>query len=427
MSLKKDLIRRFTPLAFRELLRFFYFKDFFTKSDGDFSALDFSTRTVLKKLLDSYRFPQRTVWITLFVPSELLYAMGLNSFCLEVSASLFSKIGQSQNALLEAEANGVPTDGCSFHRAALGYVYKNFYPKTRFLATTTTLCDSNPKTITISQSIVGGKASVLDVPYDLDEDSINYLAVQIRELKEDLEKAYGITMDEYALKETIKCANRTREKMLEVNDLRVDPGSPLAGSDALGLIVPSHLLCGSKDGEIFYDMLVNDLKTGINEYNNNASSQQDDRLRILWLELKPYFKNTLLVDMEEKLGIKIVFEEINHVFWDEMDPETPYESLARKIISNHNNGPLENRMKVLKMLSDKYNIDGVIMFASWGCRRNGGAIPTIKDEFNRDGIPSLILYGDCVDDSTYTEGQFSTRIEGFVEMLRKKRPLTVAV
>ncbi len=425
MSLKQDLIRKFTPFAFRELLRFFYYKSFFTKSEEELKALDFSTRTVLKKMLDAYRFPEKTPWITLFVPSELLYAMNLNAICLEVSASLFSKIGQSQSALLEAEAHGIPTDGCSFHRAALGYVYKNFFPKTKFLATTTTLCDSNPKTIGISQSVNGGESSVLDVPYDLNDESVNYLARQLRDFTKDLESAYGITMKEDSFKEAIKCANRTREKMIEVNELRVDPHSPLEGSQALGLIVPSHLLCGSKEGEIFYDMLVKDLQNGISESKNKGKHHRNEKLRVLWLELKPYFENTLLTDMEEKLGIKIVFEEINHVFWDEMDPDTPYESLARKIISNHNNGPLENRIEVLNMLADKYDIDGVMMFASWGCRRNGAAVPAIKQEFSKRGIPSLILHGDCVDDSTYTEGQFSTRIEGFVEMLRKKRPLPV--
>ena len=425
MSLKKNLIRKFTPLAFRELLRFFYFKSFLTKPKEDLKALDFSTRAVLKKLLDAYRFPKKTIWITLFVPSELLYAMNLNSFCLEVSASLFSKIGQSQNAILEADSHGIPNDGCTFHRAALGYVFKNFYPKTNFLATTTTLCDSNPKTIGISQSVVGGKSSVIDVPYDLNDESVTFLASQLKDFTKELEMAYGITMDENAFKETIKCANRTREKMIEVNELRIDPHSPLEGSNALGLIVPSHLLCGSKEGEMFYNMLATDLKEGIKESRRCGEQHRDEKLRILWLELKPYFENSLMADMEEKLGIKIVFEEINHVFWEEMDPETPYESLARKIISNHNNGPLANRMKVLNMLADKYDIDGVMMFASWGCRRNGAAIPAIKEEFSKREIPSLILHGDCIDDSTYTEGQFSTRIEGFVEMLRKKRPLPV--
>ena len=200
--------------------------------------------------------------------------------------------------------------------------------------------------------------------------------------------------------------------------MRMDINSPLTGSDALGLIVQNYLIYGTDECEEFYDLLIKDIKRGTAA--NRAKRKDDNKTKILWLELKPYFSGDLLTNMENNLNVKIIFEEISHLFWDEMDPEKPYESLARKLISNNNNGPLENRLKVLKMLTSKYDVDGVIMFASWGCRRNGAAIPAIKDELKKEGIPSLILHGDCIDDSTYTDGQFSTRVEGFLEMLNTK-------
>lgn len=420
MTLKNRLIKRFTPTALRETLRFIYLKEllFGSSADRDMASLVFSRRVMLKQMLDAYRFPSMAIWNTLFVPPEILYAMNLRPFCLEIGASIFSKIGQSQSALLEAEAHGVPTDGCSFHRAAIGYVYRNFYPHANHIATTTSLCDSNPKTVNICQAITGVSSTVLDVPYDTDNDSVNFLAEQLEGLTADLERSFGVVMDMDALKRRIECTNRTREKMVEVNRLRMDPDSPLSGSRALGLIVNSHLLCGSDDGEEFYDMLIQDVKDGIKAAKGKVRPEANDKVKILWLELKPYFENDLLSNMEEKLGVKIVFEEISYVYWDALDPDKPYESLARRLITNQNNGPLENRLKVIDMLVRQYNVDGVIMFASWGCRRNAAAVPAIKAALQEKGVPSLVLHGDCVDDSTYTEGQFSTRIEGFLEMLR---------
>lgn len=422
MKTENSFLRRITPSIFRELIRFFYFKEFLFKSDLGLKSLKFSKRIVLKRLLDAYRFPKKTIWTTLFIPSEILTPLNLNPFCLEIGASLFSKIGKTQGALLSAESFGVPTDGCSFHRAAMGYVHNNFYPRSNYLAATTSLCDSNPKTLEICKANTGdnGMTTVLDVPYDFNDDSIKYLAEQLEEFTTQLEKSFGVTMDKNALKDAIECSNRTREKMVEVNRLRMSPFSPLAGSDALGLIVNSHLLCGTKEGEIFYDMLLKDLKEGIERHKYN-DKENNNKIKVLWLELKPYFNNDLLTNLEDKHGVKIVFEEINYVYWDAMDPEKPYESLARKMISNQNNGPLENRLEVLKMLVEKYNVDGVIMFASWGCRRNAAAIPIIKDTLNKEGVPLLTLHGDCIDESSYTEGQFSTRLEGFLEMLKKKR------
>ena len=128
-----------------------------------------------------------------------------------------------------------------------------------------------------------------------------------------------------------------------------------------------------------------------------------------------------LTKLEKEQGVKIVFEETNYVFWDKLDPKNPYESLARKLITSHYNGPLERRVEVTKRLAREYQVDGVVVFSTWGCRRNNAAVPALKREFNKIGYPLLSLDGDCIDDHNYMPGQFSTRIEGFLEMLRGRK------
>ena len=125
--------------------------------------------------------------------------------------------------------------------------------------------------------------------------------------------------------------------------------------------------------------------------------------------------------MESDQGVKIVFEETNYVYWDKLDPQKLYESLAKKLISSHYNGPLARRIEVTRVLAREYKVDAVIVFSSWGCRRNNAAVPTLKRELNKIGYPLLSLDGDCVDDHNYMPGQFSTRIEGFLEMLRGRK------
>jgi benzoyl-CoA reductase/2-hydroxyglutaryl-CoA dehydratase subunit BcrC/BadD/HgdB len=150
-------------------------------------------------------------------------------------------------------------------------------------------------------------------------------------------------------------------------------------------------------------------------------TDKKDLIRILWLELKPYFTVDFLTKLEEEQGVKIVFEETNYVYWDKLDPQRPYESLAKKLITSHYNGPLERRIEVTRKLAREYQVDGVVVFSSWGCRRNNAAVPTLKRELNKIGYPLLSLDGDCIDDHNYMPGQFSTRIEGFLEMLRGRK------
>ena len=417
-SAKKKFARKLTPILAKELFRFL---NIYTKVTGkgigkeDIEAFHILSKGVIELFSNSYK--HGSIWTTLFVPSEIIFAMKLYPFSLEIAAALCSKFGQGSNALAEADLSAIPTDVCSFHRIALGNAYMGVYPRPLFLAGTSTVCDSNVKTIKICESITGKQSMIVDVPHEMNDHSVKYLTNQLISLTKRIEEVTGKKMEKHALAEAIDLSNQAREKMIELNHVRQDPLSPLSGGDGLGFMVPSHYLAGSQRAVDFYTELVDELKEIIASKRRNGEVADEKEIRLLWLELKPYFKADVFDKIENAGNTKIVFEEINHVYWDKLDPDKPYESLARKLISNHNNGPLDNRLKVIKTLAKDYNVDGIIAYSTWGCRRNNAAIPTIKAELAKEGFPLLNLDGDCVDDSNYMSGQIATRTEGFVEML----------
>ncbi|MBI2559672.1 MAG: 2-hydroxyacyl-CoA dehydratase [Planctomycetes bacterium] len=420
-QLKERLTRRFAPLFLRECIRFI---SIFSRNDAnaELDALGYLKRAGAGHLFDTYNKKSSTVWTTLFVPSELLFAMGLVPLSVEIAAALFAGLGWSTPALMEAESNDIPTDACTFHRAALGHMLKGYLPKPILNVATSTLCDSNTKTIKICESVTGKESIVLDVPFEKSDVAVKYLARQLEELTKRLENASGRRMDMRSFAEAIERSNRVRELLTAINQMRVNPFSPLEGSSALGFMFPTYLLIGSMRAVEFYSRLCSEIKEKLDAVESNGhdltnGKQPEKKTKILWLELKPYFKNDFIRRLEKEQNVKIVFEETNHVYWDKMDPENPYESLAKKLISNQYNGPLERRIEVIKMLAKRYKVDGIVAFSSWGCRRNNAAVPTIKRELNREGFPLLSLDGDCIDDNNYMPGQFSTRIEGFLEML----------
>ncbi len=418
------LRRRFSPMLFRELLRFLRVYSFFFRGNKkkELVSLRVQTRVGVKHLYKVYANPKRTVWTTMFVPSEMLFAMGLYPFCLEIGAALFAGLGQSSKGLMEAESYGVPTDICTFHRSAIGHTFRDLFPKNILQVATTTLCDNNTKTMKICESVSGKETIVIDVPYEADDYSVQYLAKQLEDFARRLEEISGRKMEQAALAKAIDYANQTREKMIEINELRKDPFCPLPGSNALGFMFPAYLLIGSKLSVEFFSALAAELREKTEEDKKKGGpSPRKDLIRILWLELKPYFKVDFLTKLEQEQGVRIVFEETNYVYWDKLDPQRPYESLAKKLITSHYNGPLERRIEITRKLAREYQVDGVVVFSSWGCRRNNAAVPTLKRELNKIGYPLLSLDGDCIDDHNYMPGQFSTRIEGFLEMLRGRK------
>ena len=56
-------------------------------------------------------------------------------------------------------------------------------------------------------------------------------------------------------------------------------------------------------------------------------------------------------------------------------------------------------------------------FGHWGCKHTLGAAQLAKKKFEEAGLPLLILDGDGCDRSHGGEGQTSTRLGAFLEML----------
>lgn len=155
---KKKFVRKFTPYFAKELFRFLNLyikitgKSIDKRSSEAFRAL---SNYVIELFIMHTK--KGSIWTTLFVPSEIIFAMKLYPFSLEIAAALNTKFGRASYALAEADLAAIPTDVCSFHRAALGNAFMGVYPPPMFLAGTTTICDSNLKTIKICESITRKK------------------------------------------------------------------------------------------------------------------------------------------------------------------------------------------------------------------------------------------------------------------------------
>ena len=63
--------------------------------------------------------------------------------------------------------------------------------------------------------------------------------------------------------------------------------------------------------------------------------------------------------------------------------------------------------------------DGAVLFAHWGCKGTIGASSLIKQSLEKTGLPTMILDGDGCNPANTSDGQVSTRLQAFVEMLEK--------
>lgn len=95
--------------------------------------------------------------------------------------------------------------------------------------------------------------------------------------------------------------------------------------------------------------------------------------------------------------------------------------MAERLIKNVFNGPGERRVERVRRIAQAAGTDGVVCFCHWGCKETMGISQFAKRELENAGIPTLVLDGDCVQRSNNAEGQASTRMGAFLEMLETRR------
>ena len=109
--------------------------------------------------------------------------------------------------------------------------------------------------------------------------------------------------------------------------------------------------------------------------------------------------------------------ELSRTFEPDFDPEDPYDAMARRMVYHGLNGSAVRRIEAGIRHAKDVKADGAVWFGHWGCKHTLGAAQFAKKKFEEAGIPMLLLDGDGCDRSHGGEGQTSTRLGAFLEML----------
>jgi len=378
----------------------------------------------IESLKNAYSESHRPVgYGSLFLPYEMFHALGITPFLPEVMAGFTAGLGLAPQTLKEASSNWYSQDLCTFHRSASGAVELDAFPRPDFILTTNLACDAAQKSFYIYsvKYNIENNFYLIDVPYYYSNKSILYLTGQIKNICMDLCSKTGVKFDISRFKEVINLSNEFRKWAIKVNNLRKTLTNYPPYYNGLNFILPFHGLAGTREAVILYKQIYKELKNYLSkEKKENSSTGNKPVKRILWLHLKPYYRNEIF-DILGRENCRVVFEEINHVYWSELNPEKPFESLAKKMLSHFLVGSIDNRISVILKAARDYKADGAILFSHWGCRQSNGGARIIKDSLKKLGIPTLVLDGDCVDQNNSSQGQVKTRLQGFIEILDSKQ------
>lgn len=367
-----------------------------------------------RMLLDTYKRRSTSVLSGFLVPAELLHLYGVAPMFTEVLAAIMAGSGLAPRALEEAESQGYSRDLCAFHRLTLGAGLSGFLPRFQLIVATSHLCDGQSRTLEELAHRTRAPYLLLDVPQENNPAAVDYLAAQLAELEDKLAALTGRRLDPSDWDRVFSVSNETRDLMLQVNRRRRRRPSPFYGQAAFTVSFLAMLMMGTPFLRDCYRDLLSELES------QSLEAEEGDH-RIAWLLAYPYFQGNFIGYLENELGVHAVAEELGYVFWPRLDPDQPHRSLALKMLSNPNLGPVSNRVDLVQRLVREYKVDGVLHFSHWGCRQGCGGVRPIADALARLRVPFLELDGDCIDSRNYAPGQTRTRLQGFVELMEKRK------
>ncbi len=364
-------------------------------------------------VIDMLKHPEHAALTSVFMPCEMLQVMDVRSLCAELY-SCFINGAHAEKAFVEAAENeGIAETFCSYHKILLGSAYSGVLPKPQLIVNTSLICDANNLTFRSLSDHYKIPQFYLDVPPVGGEDSMIYVADQLRELRTFLEDQTKKKFDEVKLKEAVARSGRTIQNLLDIQDYRTSRW--LVGDTASELyeIYATHIGLGTPEAEYYSKQLKKDFKA--------APSIGKNTTRILWIHTIPNWQQPIRDTFNFNEDAQIIGCDVN---WDSlipMDPEHPYESMARRLTESTFNGNGSRRIDAAVKMTKKLRADGVIIFCHWGCKQTMGISSQFKNALEAEGFPSLIINGDGVDQTNASDGQVSTRLTAFMEMLKERR------
>ncbi|HOA36613.1 MAG TPA: 2-hydroxyacyl-CoA dehydratase family protein [Bacillota bacterium] len=366
---------------------------------------------VSRMICHAFRQPERTVMVNIFFPCEILYAMDLTPMFPEGLSVYVANTACERVFAEKAENNYLPETFCSYHKIMIGLAETGVLPRPLLIANTTLACDANQLSFRRLAKFYQVPHVVVDVPYRADEEAVRYVAGQLKSLTALLEEQCQRRLNEDRLRAIVARSRRTLENYRGYLELRADSSLPTTMSGELFALLATHVLLGAPAGEKFMaELRENAGKAG-------RTGRNPGKKRILWLHTLPNWQASLKVIFDEANECEIVGCDMAYDTLVELDPEKPYESMARRVVYNLNNGGGERRVNAAVKYAKALKADGVLIFCHWGCKQTQGLSQFAKEVLEKEGFPTLILDGDGCDTRNVSDGQMVTRVKAFLEQL----------
>lgn len=340
-------------------------------------------------------------WMCTYVPEEVIHACGMLPF----------RVYGDVSEIKEADAY-LHTNACSYVRSCFQMALQKDYDfLDGFVACAS--CDPMRRCYdTWDHYFKKPLNFVLAPSAKKTPEAVELYATEIRRFQKNIEETQGREVNEDALRRSIGLYNKSRKLLQELYEVKKGDKWPLSGTETLEIVRLASRIPREAYNELLEEILV--------EVKNRPKSRNGKvRILISGSEIdQPDF-----IKLIEELGSTVVMDDLctgYRYFADEVDENAePIKALATRYLTKAPCArviPWGDRAEYLKGLVKEFKVDAVILESLKFCPPYGFQRPLTKGSLEEAGIPVLEIEREHGDSSI---GQFQTRVEAFLEMLRR--------
>ena len=366
---------------------------------------------VSKSLKVAFDHPERSAMVSIFIPCEPLAAAGITPLSVEAFSGVAGGTCCEQYFLEKSKEDGEPETLCSFHRIFHGAMSCGVLPAPKMLIYTNLACDANMISFPYVVERYNIPSFFIEVPYERNMASVKYVAGQIKDMVKFIEDTTGKEVSQEKLLEATARGKRTAKYYLEGLNYVKDHALKGPTEGEMYGVYAGHIMMGSRAGEEYCRRMLEDLKR----------TPGNDAVRVVWMHMMPFLQPSVNSFMGFSTKLRVTANDLVYDSMFDVDIEDPYEAMAYRMVYSVYNGEPSYRGKRALEMAKKTGAEGIIIFAHWGCKATFGAAASWAKMFEREGFPTLVLNGDGGDPANNADGQMSTRLGAFVEMVENNR------
>ena len=365
-------------------------------------------------IVDSFHHPENAIMVNIFMPCEILHAMGLTPMFPEGLSAYIANTACEGVFVETSEAHDIAESFCSYHKLMMGVAETGVMPRPLMIANTTLACDANQLSFPRLAKFYDVPHYVIDVPSTASEESVNYVAGQLRELTAMLEDLSHRRLDEQVLREVMVRSRKTIEVYHQALALRGRVSLDTTMTSEMCAMISTHIMLGRPEALRFMEDLLDASQRVL-------AAGPSDKIRLFWIHTLPNWQDSMRQIVDAAPTCELVGTDIATEYIELPDPDHPFESMARRLVYGSMNGPGKKRLECALEQAKAAHADGVVVFCHWGCKQTLGISQMAKQYFEEAGLPTLVLDGDGCDSRNVADGQMVTRMNAFIEQLGAAR------